>query len=312
MIRQRLEGIVTPVVTPLTPEQKLDSAALGRLFDFLLGHGIAAVFVLGTTGEGPALSRRLREETVAVSAELLAGRAPLLAGISASSLDDALELGRFAARQGANGVVAAPCCYLRNDEAELLDFYRILGAELPLPVYVYNMPATTKIDMPPELIVKIAGLPGIAGYKDSAGNFEAFSEVVSRLKHRTDFSLLMGPDARLRDALRIGAHGGVNSGSNLMPQLFTGMFRAVREDDEAEQLRLQRQIELLHDLYLFRSDRSSGVIAGLKAGLCELGICGVTAARPARPLEAEAVSAVRDILRQLKLRKEHHEQHCRI
>lgn len=312
MSRQRLEGIVTPVVTPLTPEQKLDKTALGRLFDFLLGHGIAAVFVLGTTGEGPVLSRRLREETVAASAELLAGRVPLLVGISASSLDDALELGRFAARQGANGVVAAPCCYLRNDEAELLDFYRILGAELPLPVYVYNMPATTKIDMPPELIVKIAGLPGIAGYKDSAGNFEAFSEVVSRLKHRSDFSLLMGPDSRLRAALRIGAHGGVNSGSNLMPQLFSGMFRAVRENDEAEQLRLQQQIELLHDLYLFRSDRSSGVIAGLKTGLNELGICGVSVARPARPLEPEAVSAVRAILRKLKQQEELHEQHCRI
>ena len=285
MVAKRIEGIVTPVVTPLSPEGELDREGVFRHQDFLLKHGIAAIFVLGTTGEGPALPPRLREEMIRASREATAGRAPLLVGISSASVEESLALARFAASAGADGVVAAPPCYLPLEAPELLDFYRILAAEQPLPLYIYNMPAMTKITLPPELVIRIAELPNVVGYKDSAGDFAAFQVVAAALRERDDFSLFMGPDALLGRALAVGACGGVNSGSNVAPGFFTGMFRAAQAGDEAAVARWQREIEGLQAIYQFRENICCGVAAGLKAALAQLGLCGKTLTRPARPLE---------------------------
>ena len=286
---KRIEGIVPPVVTPLNAYGSLDCQALVRHHEYLLKNGVAALFVLGTTGEGPALPRRIKEEMIARTVENCAGRAPVLAGICADGLEDYLELACFAARHGASGVVAAPPCYLPLEEAELLEFFRILTLEQPLPVYVYNMPGMTKIDMQPHLLAKIAELPGIAGCKDSSGNFANFASLAAELRGREDFSLFMGPDALLGKALEAGACGGVNSGANLAPQFFVGLYRAYRAGETEKVRKFQQGIEALQKIYQFRENICCGVAAGLKYGLATLGIMESYLIRPSRPIERESV-----------------------
>ena len=284
---KRIEGIVPPVVTPLNKYGSLDCRALVRHHEYLLQNGVAALFVLGTTGEGPALPRRIKEEMIARTVENCAGRVPVLAGICADGLEDYLELACFAARHGASGVVAAPPCYLPLEEPELLEFFRILTLEQPLPVYVYNMPGMTKIDMQPRLLARIAQLPGIAGCKDSSGNFANFETLAAELRGREDFSLFMGPDALLGRALGVGACGGVNSGANLAPQFFVGLYRACRAGEMEKVRKFQQGIEALQKIYQFRENICCGVAAGLKYGLCKLGIMEPHMIRPARPIESE-------------------------
>jgi len=285
----RIEGIVPPVVTPLNRHGNLDCVALERHHDYLLANGVAALFVLGTTGEGPALPRRLKQEMVARTVEHCNGRVPVLVGISADGLEDYLEMAEFAARHGADGVVAAPPSYLPLEPPELLEFYRILTQEQALPLYIYNMPAMTKIEMAPELILEIAALPGVAGYKDSAGNFANFVKAAAVLKQRKDFSLFMGPDAMLGDAMKAGACGGVNSGANLAPQFFVGMYRAFKEGDSEKMAKCQEGIDALQKIYHFRENICCGVAAGLKYGLNRLGFMEKTLQRPARPMEQQDI-----------------------
>ena len=284
---KRIEGIVPPVVTPLNRYGALDSSALVRHHEYLLNSGVAALFVLGTTGEGPALPRRIKEEMIARTVENCAGRVPVLAGISADGLEDYLELAAFAARHGASGVVAAPPCYLPLEAAELVEFYRILTLEQGLPVYVYNMPGTTKIDMNPELLLRIAGLPGIAGCKDSAGNFDRFAALAKELRDRKDFALFMGPDAMLGRALEAGACGGVNGGANVAPQFFVGYYRAWLAGDAEGMARCRRGIEALQGIYRFRENICCGVAAGLKYALEKLGLTEKHLIRPSLPIDAE-------------------------
>jgi len=289
MNSNRIEGIVVPVVTPLDGDGNLDKAAVARHHDYLLENGVSAIFVLGTTGEGPALPQKVKEEMIRFTVEHCNKKAPVLVGISSDGLEESLLLADFAARAGADGIVAAPPCYLPLEPCELLEFYRILTKEQPLPVYIYNMPAMTKIDMAPELILQIAELPGIAGYKDSAGNFANFEKVAAVLKTRSDFSLFMGPDALLGKALKVGACGGVNSGANLAPQYYVGMFKAHKANDEAAMAKWQARIEALQCVYHFRENICCGVAAGLKYALEKLGIMGKAMCRPARPMEPQAV-----------------------
>ncbi len=289
MIKKRIEGIVPPVVTPLTAEGMLDIAALKRHHEYLLKNGVSALFVLGTTGEGPALDQRIKEEMIAQTVENCAGRVPVLVGVSADNLEDYLKLSKFAASCGADGIVAAPPCYLPLERNELAEFFRILTLEQSLPLYLYNMPAMTKIEMLPDLVLEIAAMPGVAGYKDSAGNLDNFKVVAENLKSRDDFSVFMGPDALLGKALAAGACGGVNGGANLAPQFYVGCYKAFLANDTAAMERCQQGIEALQKIYYFRENICCGVAAGLKYGLQCLKIMESHLTRPARRIESEKV-----------------------
>lgn len=288
-MKKRIEGIVPPVVTPLKKDGTLDCSALCKHHEYLIKNRVAGLFVLGTTGEGPALPLKVRQDTVVKTVENSNKRVPVLVGISADNLEDYLTMADFAARSGADGVVAAPPCYLPLENCELLEFFRILGAEQPLPLYVYNMPAMTKIEMPPELVVEILHLPGIAGYKDSAGNAANFEKVAAAMKGNQDISLFMGPDTMLGGALRAGGCGGVNSGANLAPQFYVGMYEAYKNGDAAAMEKYQQWIVDLQKVYQFRENICCGVAAGLKYALSKLDFMEKSLTRPARPIDSEPV-----------------------
>lgn len=288
-MKKRIEGIVVPVVTPLDKNGALDGKALCRHHEYLIKNRIAGLFVLGTTGEGPALPLKVKQDMIVKTVENSNKRVPVLVGISADNLEDYLLLADFAARSGADGVVAAPPSYLPLENCELLEFYRILASEQSLPLYVYNMPAMTKIEMPPELILEILHLPGIAGYKDSAGNAANFEKVVAGMKDRQDISLFMGPDTLLERALRAGACGGVNSGANLAPQFMVGMYETCRNGDYAGAEKYQQRIVDLQKVYQFRENICCGVAAGLKYALSKLDFMENHMTRPARPIGGKPV-----------------------
>src|SRR5512135_1877052 len=107
-----LTGIIPPMITPLRDRDELDVAGLEPLLEHILSGGVAGLFILGTTGEGPSLAYRLRQQLIECVAECVAGRVPLLVGITDTAFDESVALAEFAADAGAQAVVlAAPCYY---------------------------------------------------------------------------------------------------------------------------------------------------------------------------------------------------------
>ena len=139
-----LRGIVPPMVTPLTDRDTLDHEGLPRLVEHLIGGGVHGLFILGTTGEGPSLSYRLRCELIERVSELAAGRVPLLVCITDTSFVESVNLAGHAADAKAAAVVLAPPYYFPAGQPELLEYVEHLVAELPLPLVLYNMPSHTK------------------------------------------------------------------------------------------------------------------------------------------------------------------------
>ena len=288
-------GIIPPVVTPLTCRHLLDVAGLERLLSHILSGGVQGVFVLGTTGEGPALDRETQGAMMSESVRIVAGRVPVLAGISSSSFEESVSLGRQAAEAGCSGVVCAPPCYFNLGEPELMDYYRALVSELRLPLFLYNMPSMTKVYMKPEWVCRLAALKGIGGYKDSSGNMADFHEVLLRLKDREDFSLFVGPEELLGEAVLFGADGGIPGGANLNPGLFVAMYQAALAGDVAEMRRCQARIYAQRRLYGLGRFQSS-MIKGLKSALRQRGICEDYLARPFNHFEAPDASQVAEVL----------------
>ncbi|MBM4018661.1 MAG: dihydrodipicolinate synthase family protein [Planctomycetes bacterium] len=129
-----LRGIVPPLVTPLTGRDTLDEAGLERLIEHVLAGGVHGLFILGTTGEAPSLSHRLREQMVRCTCRAVAGRRPVLVGITDTAFIESVNLARTAADAGADAVVLAPPYCFPAGQAELAEYIDHIAAEMPLPV----------------------------------------------------------------------------------------------------------------------------------------------------------------------------------
>ena len=275
-----LTGIVPPLITPMRDRDALDAPGLERLVEHVLAGGASGLFVLGTTGEGPSLSYRLRRELVERVCRQVRQRVPVLVGITDTAFVEALNLARFAADAGAQAVVAAPPYYLPGGQPELREYLGHLVPELPLPLLLYNMPALTKVPFDLETVRYAMDEPRIVGLKDSSGDMRYFRGAVELLTHRPDWSLLIGPEERLMEAVLAGGHGGVSGGANLFPALYVGLFRACRAGDEPRARALHDQVIRVGDA-LYRIGRHpSAIIKGIKCALSCLGVCDDFMAEP--------------------------------
>jgi dihydrodipicolinate synthase/N-acetylneuraminate lyase len=303
-----LTGIVPPMITPMRGRDEIDVPGLERLIEHILGGGVSGLFVLGTTGEGPSLGYRLRRDLVGRVCRLAGGRVPVLVGITDTAFVEALGLARVAADAGAQAVVAAPPYYLPGGQPELREYLHHLVPELPLPLFLYNMPALTKVPFDLETVRIAMDDPRIVGLKDSSGDMAYFQGAADLLVHRPDWSLLIGPEERLLDAVLAGGHGGVSGGANLFPSLYVSLFNACRAGDAARAFQLHAQV-LRVSTSLYRIGRHpSAVIKGIKCALACLGICDDFMAEPfhrfragERALVEERLAALQAEIARLRL-----------
>ena len=199
-----LRGIVPPMLTPLADRDALDVPGLERLIEHILRGGVHGLFILGTTGEGPSLSYRLRRELVDRTVQQVAGRVPVLVGITDTAFVESLALARHAAEVGADAVVLAPPYYMPEGQPELREFLGHLVPELPLPLYLYNMPPLTKVPFEVETVRWAMDQPGVLGLKDSSGDLGYFNRLCALLPARPDWALLIGPEQLLAQAMLAG------------------------------------------------------------------------------------------------------------
>jgi dihydrodipicolinate synthase/N-acetylneuraminate lyase len=222
-----LKGIIPPLVTPLKERDTLDAAGLERLIERLIAGGVAGLFVLGTTGEGPSLSYRLRREVIEVACRTAAGRVPVLAGITDTSFTESIALARYAAETGCHSVVAAPPYYFPAGQPELREYVEDLVQALPLPLFLYNMPGLTKVNFEADTLRAAMQLEKVIGIKDSSCDMIYFHKLLRLCRGRADWSLLVGPEELTAEAVLLGAHGGVNGGANVDPALYVSLYRAA-------------------------------------------------------------------------------------
>jgi dihydrodipicolinate synthase/N-acetylneuraminate lyase len=309
-LSQPIRGIVPPMVTPLAGPDRLDEAALERLVDHLYAGGVHGLFLLGSCGEGPSVSHRVRRELIDRTCAQVDGRMPILVGITDPCYAESIRLAEDAADAGADAVVLSAPYYFPIEQADLVAYVERLASEAPLPVTLYNMPSLTRTSFELETIGRLMDVPSIVGLKDSSGDLEYFRQVRDMARGRRDWSLLIGQEHLLVQALELGANGGVCGGANVWPQLFVQLYEAVLATTEtsiAEQgdvvPQLVDQADRLARIYRVGSETitAPSVIKGLKSALAALGITGDEVAEPLNRLSPAERHKFEAILRELGL-----------
>lgn len=289
------------MVTPLLDRETLDVAGLERLVEHVLGGGVHGLFLLGTTGEGPSLSFRLRCELVERVCEQVAGRVPVLVGATDTSLVESVNLAGRAADAGAAAVVLAPPPYYPLNEAELLNYLRRIAAEMPLPVFLYNMPSHTKVALGPAVIRRALDIPAIVGLKDSSGQMVYFHAIHRLRRERADWTLLVGPEELLAEAVLLGGDGGVSGGANLCPRLYVELFEAARHGDLERTAALHDRVMRIGQSIYSLAKSPNAVTVGIKAALACLGISSDWPAEPLRPLQRSQLKRIGGRLQRLEI-----------
>ncbi len=300
MMKLELKGIVPPMITPLLGRDQLDVAGFENVLERVLGGGVHGVFILGTTGEAPSLSYRLRREVIDRACKIVRGRVPVLVGITDTSMVEAVSLARHAATAGAQALVTAAPYYFPEGQPELIDFVEGLVPQLPLPLYVYNMPQMTKVTFEPETIRRLTQLEGLIGLKDSSGDLNYYQQLVEVAKARPDWRVFVGPEHLLVETLRLGGHGGVNGGAQIDPHLLVGLYDATVRGDQVAVERLQARLVKLGEVYRV-GRHASAVIKGVKCSLNLLGICAGEMAEPFRAFHEPERRKVAQVLTELGL-----------
>jgi 4-hydroxy-tetrahydrodipicolinate synthase len=292
----KLKGVIPPLVTPLSRDEEVDTAAAAKVVEHVLAGGVHGVFILGTMGEGAALDDARREAMARAAAKAVAGRVPLIAGVIEMSTSRAVATARVLARTGVDAlVVMAPCYFRHPDQAELLAHFRAVVEATDLPVVIYDNPHATKNALSVESVLALAEHPRVVALKDSTGDISHFAQLARRFAGG-DFALFQGNETQLDAAMLLGARGLVVGMANLTPALVVELYECGRRGDREHAGQLQEKLlRLQQGLYYLRPN---GFLQGMKTALSLLGLCQPWVSAPHLPLEGSAVKRLEEMLRQ--------------
>ena len=296
----KIGGAVVPLVTPITSDAQVDFAALDRLIESQIRGGVEGILILGTTGEGPCIPRVLRRPLIERAVGTARKRILIYANVAENSLADTIASAKEFITAGAEVIAALPPFYFPPRPAELIAWFRVLLDAAPGPVVIYNIPLTTRVSIPLEVIGELAGHPRLVGIKDSENDPKRHEELLKRFGRRNDFSIFIGVGALMAQGLKSGADGIVPSVGNLIPKDCQEQVEAARRQDWAAVDAIAvRQAEVAAVYQKGRTLAQS--LAALKGLLHHRGICSPHVFPPLLPMSAAELDALRCELARLKL-----------
>jgi 4-hydroxy-tetrahydrodipicolinate synthase len=296
----KFQGVVPPVVTPLTDQREVDYQSLGRVIEHLIDAGVNGLFLLGSTSEVVFHDGHTRRRIVDFALEVCNGRVPVFVGAIDPTTDRVIAHAKSAEKAGADAVVATAPFYARTSQPEIGDHFRYLREAIDIPVIAYDIPVCVHVKLDRQTTVALAREGAIAGLKDSSGDDGNFRSCLLDLQDHPSFSMMTGSEVVADTALMMGAHGIVPGLANVDPHGYVRLWRACQMDDlktaRQEQERLCRLFEMVF-VGLPRTSAGSAGVGSFKTAMRELGIITTNQmARPQRALNGEETAKVRKIL----------------
>lgn len=294
-----IRGVVVPILTPMTADERVDISSLKRLVDYLIDNGVHGIWASGTTGEFANLPDSERAKSIDAIVDHVAGRVPVIGNITGASTGLSIAMADAVRESGLDGVAATPPYYYPSSQNELLDHYRHIQDRVDLPLWVYNIPHTVKTAVAPETVASLASEGAVVGVKDSSGAGELLAQL-NVLCEQGELSLLrfLGTVFRITSAGSLGTHGVIPGIANLVPEICARGWEAGESGDSETARECNAQLMVASKI---QGVAKSG-ITGIKAALNLMGVLDDdTVSRPMHPLTPEEKQQIQSILKDLDL-----------
>jgi 4-hydroxy-tetrahydrodipicolinate synthase len=282
------QGSFTALVTPFR-NGSVDEPAFRNLVDWQIEEGTDGLVPVGTTGESPTLSHDEHRQVVQWCVEQAKRRVPVIAGAGSNSTAEAIDFAQHAERTGASAVLVVTPYYNKPTQEGLYQHFKAINDAISIPIFIYNIPGRSVIDMSVDTMKRLFELDHIAGVKDATANMVRVSQ--QRAAMGEGFLQLSGEDATALGFMAHGGHGCISVTSNVAPRLCAEFQDACLRGDFATALKLQDKLMPLH-IGLFLETNPAPV----KYALSVLGKCSDKVRLPMVPISQKTQLAVRDAM----------------
>ena len=225
------KGIIPRIITPLTPDGKVNEPMLRKLVNHFIDSGVHGLFPLGTTGEFYAFSNEEYKNILKIVVEETRGRVPVYGGANHITTRGTVELVKLAKEAGVDAVSVLTPMFVSQTQPEIYAFYKTVAESTDLPIIIYNNKPKTNVTVTPETLARLAEIPNIVGVKDSTGDMTNTEEYIRLTRHRDDFHVLMGRDTLIYAALCYGATGAIASCANVAPKITVDIYNKYMAGD---------------------------------------------------------------------------------
>lgn len=277
-----VDGVFVVLVTPFTDDGEVDRRGLEANSRWLVEQGVHGLIPLGSTGEFASLTASQTREVLDTVVESVGDNVPIIAGASAETTEGAIDKVRQAKAAGASGVLVLPPWYYTPDPEELFRHYVRIADEAEVPIMIYNNPFTSKVDISPNVIARLAEHENIVGVKESSGNIRRITEI--RFLTEDRFRVFCGWEDMAYESFVMGSVGWVCVAGNVIPSECIRLYSLIVEERDydtawdvyAKMLPLLRYLE-----YEGKTQKA------VKYILDRMGLCGGKSSSPKLPLARE-------------------------
>jgi 4-hydroxy-tetrahydrodipicolinate synthase len=296
----KLRGIIPPIGTPLTPDERVDIAGLRRLVSYLLGAGVDALFVNGTMGIFALLSDTEQLRAVETVVDEVSGRVPVIAGVSDTGTKRVIEKAKQVESMGVDYLTALPPFYYLLTQESCIRFYRDVAQAVAKPLFIYNNLTFTKFNLSLDSIVSLSDEPNIAGIKETNPDCGRWSQLTNTVGQREEFSVLIGTEILPHVALMLGAEGIVAGSHNIAAGIAVELYRAMKAKNFSLAMQLGERLRRVNKIFEY------GEIWGaFEVALSYLGIGEKATAGPYHSVDQEERAHIEMILQDCGIRRDH-------
>ena len=296
MIHSRdIKGIIAAIVTPFSENEEVNYSGLEVITKYLLDGGVGAIMTTGGTGEFVHLTREEKKLVIRSIAKVCKEKVPVIAGSSACSTRECLQLMEDSRQSGADAAIMVPPYYFVLNEQAVFDHFQILANSKILPIIIYNNPLYTGNPMSPALIAKLLDLKHILGVKQSSVDMGQLVEVIRM--SREGSSICTGIDSQFYPALTVGAVGVYSTAGGIFPKQMKQVHTLFLQGrlDEARDLHIKLQVV---NRFL---EYDPGYVSPAKEALNMLGLPAGIVRRPMPELTLDQKEGLRQALREIGL-----------
>ena len=294
----KIEGILAPVIVPLSPDGDINEPELRRFIDWLISRGIHGLYPNGSTSEFTRYTPEERRRIVRIVCEQAAGRAPVIAGAAEANVRETIKACEAYRSYGARAAAVVSPFYYQHSSETIYSYYSEIALHSPIDINLYNIPRfASPIDL--DTTRRLAEIPRIIGLKESSGDLAFMLRLMAAIRpHRPDFYFLAGAEAILVPMLIAGVEGATLASANVVPDVLTHLYRLTRAGQLDEANTLQQRFIPLIDAMRDPIDFPEGFRAGLEARGIAAGMGRMPLSDRQKSARAQITRTVADLLKE--------------
>lgn len=270
-----IKGIIPPIITPVTDDERIDEKGLINLINYVIDGGVHGVFILGSNGEFFSISYEEKLKAIEIGAKAVNKRVPYYVGVGEVSTSECIKLAKEAEKLGADAISVLTPMFIQPNEEEMYLHFKEIAEAISLPVLIYNNPGRTTNNLSVGLVKRLAKIKNILGIKNTSMDFAQNLKIIEATKN-DEFVLLCGTDYYINATLTHGGVGAVAGTANVAPRLVSDIYDKFIEGD------IEGSIDAQYDLMPLRDAYGKGTFPVVMKEC--LNILGVEVGNPIKPV----------------------------